>query len=238
MLVINNKYLSIQGLLVVQLYLRQFAYSLMRVTLLAHQLFRHNLANSLYYKRFKKNMLCKIRIMGMISAETAKLKLSEWNVLLKYMDFLQANGFTDCGKGQILGQISLIKEFVDEDVIDEENTNDIMVKKETTSEKILETENDGGEDELSTNVKDDGSTLLKQVSNLVSDGVKEQDQLIAIRKDESLSGDNQHITDNNKVSSDKPRGLVSRRTEALITKELNGSWLDKIKRITEIEEWR
>jgi hypothetical protein len=176
--------------------------------------------------------------MGMISAETAKLKLSEWNVLLKYMDFLQANGFTDCGKGQILGQISLIKEFVDENVIDEENTNDIMVKKETTSEKILETENDGGENELSTNVKDDGSTLLKQVSNLVSEGVKEQDQLIAIRKDESLSGDNQHITDNNKVSSDKPRGLVSRRTEALITKELNGSWLDKIKRITEIEEWR
>ena len=41
----------------------------------------------------------------MISAEEAKIKLSEWNVLIKYMNFLQANGFTDCGKGQILGQV-------------------------------------------------------------------------------------------------------------------------------------
>jgi hypothetical protein len=170
--------------------------------------------------------------MGMISAETAKLKLSEWNVLLKYMDFLQANGFTDCGKGQILGQISLVKEFMNNSFIDEENTTE-----ETTSEKILKSESDG-ESELSINVKNDGSALLNQVSDLVSEGVKEQNELIAIRKDESLPAENRQIPDGDKAPSDKPRGLVSRRTEALIAKELNGSWLDKIKRITEIEEWR
>jgi hypothetical protein len=175
--------------------------------------------------------------MVMMSAETARLKLSEWNVLLKYMDFLQANGFTDCGKGQILGQISLVKEFVDNSFIDEENTTDIIAKEETTGEKILKSESDG-ESELSLNVKNDGSALLNQVSDLVSEGVKEQNELVGIRKDESLPAENRQITDGDKAPSDKPRGLVSRRTEALITKELNGSWLDKIKRITEIEEWR
>lgn len=174
----------------------------------------------------------------MMSAETARLKLSEWNVLLKYMDFLQANGFTDCGKGQILGQISLVKEFMDNSFIEKENTTDIIAKEETTSGNILKTESSGGENELTVNVKDDGSALLNQVSDLVSEGVKEQDQMIAIRKDESLPVESRQITDGDKAPSDKPRGLVSRRTEALITKELNGSWLDKIKRITEIEEWR
>jgi len=174
----------------------------------------------------------------MMSAETARLKLSEWNVLLKYMDFLQANGFTDCGKGQILGQISLVKEFMDNSFIEKENTTDIIAKEETTSGNILKTESSGGENEFTVNVKDDGSALLNQVSDLVSEGVKEQDQMIAIRKDESLPVENRQITDGDKAPSDKPRGLVSRRTEALITKELNGSWLDKIKRITEIEEWR
>lgn len=173
-----------------------------------------------------------------MSAETARLKLSEWNVLLKYMDFLQANGFTDCGKGQILGQISLVKEFMDNSFIEKENTTDIIAKEETTSGNILKTESSGGENEFTVNVKDDGSALLNQVSDLVSEGVKEQDQMIAIRKDESLPVENRQITDGDKAPSDKPRGLVSRRTEALITKELNGSWLDKIKRITEIEEWR
>src|SRR5215467_112188 len=168
----------------------------------------------------------------MMSAETARLKLSEWNVLLKYMDFLQANGFTDCGKGQILGQISLVKEFMDNSFIEKENTTDIIAKEETTSGNILKTESSGGENEFTVNVKDDGSALLNQVSDLVSEGVKEQDQMIAIRKDESLPVENRQITDGDKAPSDKPRGLVSRRTEALITKELNGSWLDKIKRIT------
>ena len=83
-----------------------------------------------------------------------------------------------------------------------------------------------------------GSGLLKQVSNLVSDGLKEEVQLVASRKDESLSGEFRKMADDSAISVDKPRGLVSQRTEALVTKELNGSWLDKIKRITEIEEWR
>lgn len=166
----------------------------------------------------------------MISAEEAKIKLSEWNVLIKYMNFLQANGFTDCGKGQILGQVSLIRECLG-----------AREKEDMPSEGIQRPEN-GAENDLSPNLKEEasegGSGLLKQVSNLVSDGLKEEVQLVASRKDESLSGEFRKMADDSAISVDKPRGLVSRRTEALVTKELNGSWLDKIKRITEIEEWR
>jgi hypothetical protein len=180
--------------------------------------------------------------MGMISAEEAKIKLSEWNVLIKYMNFLQANGFTDCGKGQILGQVSLIRECLGDNIIfDGENTIGAREKEDMPREGIQRPEN-GAENDLSPNLKEEasegGSGLLKQVSNLVSDGLKEEVQLVASRKDESLSGEFRQLADDSAISVDKPRGLVSRRTEALVTKELNGSWLDKIKRITEIEEWR
>lgn len=178
----------------------------------------------------------------MISAEEAKIKLSEWNVLIKYMNFLQANGFTDCGKGQILGQVSLIRECLGDNIIfDAENTIGAN-EKEDMPRKVLDRPENGAENDLSPNLKEEssegGSGLLKQVSNLVSEGLKEEVQLVASRKDEPLSGEFRQLADDSARSVDKPKGLVSRRTEALVTKELNGSWLDKIKRITEIEEWR
>src|ERR1044072_9050944 len=112
--------------------------------------------------------------MGMISADEAKIKLSECNVLIKYMNFLQANGFTDCGKGQILGQVSLIRECLGHNIIyDEENTTDVK-------------ENEASEG---------GSGLLKQVSSLVSEGLKGEVQLVASRKDESVSGDFRQLAD-------------------------------------------
>jgi len=180
--------------------------------------------------------------MGIITAEEAKLKLSEWNVLLKYMDFLQANGFTDCGKGQILGQASLVREFLIDNVIsDSECPNDVQVTQDTLKKGVQGPENTI-ENDLPLNIKDkdseNGSGLLNQVSNLVSEGLKEEDRLVALQKNESLSGEYREMANGSTLSHEKPRGLVSRRTEALVTKELNGSWLDKIKRITEIEEWR
>ena len=43
------------------------------------------------------------RRMDLISVDEAWAKLAEYNVLLKHIVFLQNNGFSDCGKGQILG---------------------------------------------------------------------------------------------------------------------------------------
>ena len=50
----------------------------------------------------------------MITLELAKTKLNELNVLIRYLPFLQNNGFSDLGKGKILGQVQLLKELINE----------------------------------------------------------------------------------------------------------------------------
>ena len=52
----------------------------------------------------------------MFSIQRAKEKLADCNVLLKYMTFLQNNGFSDYGKGQIMGQIGLLREYLEDGV--------------------------------------------------------------------------------------------------------------------------
>jgi hypothetical protein len=55
-------------------------------------------------------------IINMFSTQRAKEKLADCNVLLKYMTFLQNNGFSDYGKGQIMGQIGLLREYLEDGV--------------------------------------------------------------------------------------------------------------------------
>jgi len=50
----------------------------------------------------------------MPSIEKIKEKLDDYNVLLKHMDFLQNNGFSDFGRGHIIGQIELLEEYLSE----------------------------------------------------------------------------------------------------------------------------
>ncbi len=52
----------------------------------------------------------------MFSTQKAKEKLADCNVLLKYMAFLQNNGFSDYGKGQVMGQIGLLREYLEDGV--------------------------------------------------------------------------------------------------------------------------
>ena len=183
--------------------------------------------------------------MGIISAEEAKARLSECNVLIKYMNFLQANGFTDCGKGQILGQVSLIKECLRDNIICEEGKVAVKDKDDSASEemgvtdKVIEDEND-----QSTNLKGEEqaterrSGYFKQITNLAPEGSRDESHLVISRRAESPTTEFKQLTNENAVRTDDSSGLNSKHTEALVTKDLNGSWLDKIKRITEIEEWR
>ena len=55
-------------------------------------------------------------IINMFSTQRAKEKLADCNVLLKYMAFLQNNGFSDYGKGQVMGQIGLLREYLEDGV--------------------------------------------------------------------------------------------------------------------------
>jgi hypothetical protein len=59
-------------------------------------------------------------IINMFSMQKAKEKLADCNVLLKYMSFLQNNGFSDYGKGQIMGQIALLREYLEDGVEEKE----------------------------------------------------------------------------------------------------------------------
>ena len=55
-------------------------------------------------------------IINMFSTQKAKEKLADCNVLIKYMTFLQNNGFSDYGKGQVMGQIGLLREYLEDGV--------------------------------------------------------------------------------------------------------------------------
>jgi hypothetical protein len=74
----------------------------------------------------------------MITLELAKTKLNELNVLVRYLSFLQNNGFSDIGRGKILGQVQLLKELIDE------GDNHLEYDKETTQEMSLASNHEEG----------------------------------------------------------------------------------------------
>jgi hypothetical protein len=132
-------------------------------------------------------------IINMFPIQKAKEKLADCNVLLRYMTFLQNNGFSDYGKGQIMGQIALLKEYledgVDQKEKDKEESKDnvladnkmykdkkvieqrIVTTKDNTAyeqagEKIAETIFRKGISNLQNN-NNNKSSLLKGVENII-----------------------------------------------------------------------
>jgi hypothetical protein len=69
----------------------------------------------------------------MITLELAKTKLNELNVLIRYLSFLQNNGFSDLGKGKILGQVQLLKELINEGGERTEYNEEITQEKSSSS---------------------------------------------------------------------------------------------------------
>jgi hypothetical protein len=70
----------------------------------------------------------------MITLELAKTKLNELNVLVRYLSFLQNNGFSDLGKGKILGQVQLLKELINEEGKHPEYSEEITQETSFTSD--------------------------------------------------------------------------------------------------------
>jgi hypothetical protein len=79
----------------------------------------------------------------MITLELAKTKLDELNVLVRYLSFLQNNGFSDLGKGKILGQVQLLKELINEEGKDPEYSEEVTQETSSTSnhEEVTNTNN-------------------------------------------------------------------------------------------------
>ncbi len=113
--------------------------------------------------------------MTVLSNENAKARLEEFRILLKYMPFLQKNGFSDCGRGQIMGQMSLLQEFLSENQTSEEIFN--LQYKESIISNIPNNNNNN--------------------NNNTSDSISDTSQYYASTNNET----NKHFTDSSKDNS-------------------------------------
>ena len=156
-----------------------------------------------------------------MSIEEARSRLQEYNILLKYMDFLQSNGFTDYGKGQIIGQTSFLQEYIKEerkegathknteerykniDLLDHVRQGDYEKRLTIENKNSIDTrvkEIDDTIQEGSTGSNVFKSSILKQVGNLI-DRAKDK-TMIQQRKDPEFrtEPDEQHIDKKIKIS--------------------------------------
>jgi hypothetical protein len=170
--------------------------------------------------------------MALMSIEEAKSRLQEYNILLKYMDFLQSNGLTDCGKGQIIGQTSFLQEYIKGERKEEathKNTEeryknidllDHVRQGDYEKRLTIETKNsidtrvkkiDGIIQESSTGSNVFKSGILKQVGNLI-DRAKDK-TMIQQRKDPEFGTepDERHIDNKIKTSQLSSQSITNAR---------------------------
>jgi hypothetical protein len=109
-------------------------------------------------------------IISMFSIQKAKEKLVDCNVLLKYMTFLQNNGFSDYGKGQIMGQVALLKEYLEDGVEQKERDKEESKDNILTDNKMYK-DKKGVEQQIVT-TKD--NTLYEQAGEKIAETIFRQ----------------------------------------------------------------
>jgi hypothetical protein len=98
----------------------------------------------------------------MPSIEKIKEKLGDYKVLLKHMDFLQNNGFSDYGRGHIVGQIELLEEYVNEARENEEEAQ--VVEMESDKETIVIADKRKGEEEGRSRGNDNSRRMVADIT--------------------------------------------------------------------------
>ncbi|MDX1373160.1 MAG: hypothetical protein R3321_11850 [Nitrososphaeraceae archaeon] len=187
-----------------------------------------------------KNRLDHIFEMAIPSKENAKIRIEEFRTILKYMPFLQKNGLSDCGRGQIIGQMHLLQEF-----LNEKQTTDEIINTQQSSSSVNNNRSD-------TNIfaKDDVSitdtvslpqfyepvkteiTASSKDSNL-KDNTFDIDHLI-------LEDDNSNQNEENKLLGSRwLRPFKNDETEKkkpldyFDKNEITQSWKEKIRKMTQ-----
>jgi hypothetical protein len=168
--------------------------------------------------------------MTVLSNENAKARLEEFRVLLKYMPFLQKNGFSDCGRGQIMGQMSLLQEFLSETAQNNEVLN-LQYK-----ESILPNIPNNASESVSDNSQY-YSSINNETNKEITDNSKgnsfDLDSII-------LESDNASYEDDNKLQNS--RWLRPFKNEDPLKKklfdnfeknEITQSWKEKIRKMTQ-----
>src|SRR6187402_1846768 len=169
--------------------------------------------------------------MTILSKENAKARLEEFRILLKYMSFLQKNGFSDCGRGQIMGQMSLIQEFLSEnqtsdDILDLQYKDSVITNVpniNNTSHSISDTP----QYYTTTNNETD-----KQITDRSKDNTFDPDSII-LENDTSSESDSklQNSRWLRPFKNDDP--IKKKLFENFEKNEITQSWKEKIRKMTQ-----
>ncbi len=170
--------------------------------------------------------------MTVLSNENAKARLEEFRILLKYMPFLQKNGFSDCGRGQIMGQMSLLQEFLSETQTSEEILNlqykdSIMPSVSNINNNTSDSISDTSQYYASTN-----NETNKQINDGSKNSSFDLDNII-LENDTSYDGDNKLQTSRwlRPFKNDDP--VKKKLFDTFEKNEITHSWKEKIRKMTQ-----
>jgi hypothetical protein len=169
--------------------------------------------------------------MTILSKDNAKARLEEFRILLKYMPFLQKNGFSDCGRGQIMGQMSLIQEFLSESQTNDELLNlqykDPVIPQQPNINNPSTSISDTPQYYTSTNNETD-----KQLTDGLKDNTFDLDSII-LENDTSSESDSklQNSRWLRPFKNDDP--IKKKLFENFEKNEITQSWKEKIRKMTQ-----
>ena len=171
--------------------------------------------------------------MTVLSNENAKARLEEFRILLKYMPFLQKNGFSDCGRGQIMGQMSLLQEFLSETQTSEEIFN--LQYKESIIPNIPNNNNNNTSDSISDTSQYYASTnneTNKHITDSSKDNSFDLDSII-LDNDTSFEGDNKLQTSRWLRPFKNEDPVKKKLFDNFEKNEITQSWKEKIRKMTQ-----
>ena len=169
--------------------------------------------------------------MTILSKDNAKARLEEFRILLKYMTFLQKNGFSDCGRGQIMGQMSLIQEFLSESQTNDEILNlqykDPVIPQQPNINNPSTSISDTPQYYTSTNNETD-----KQLTDGLKDNTFDLDSII-LENDTSSEG-NSKLQNSRWLRPFKNDDPTKKKLFDNFEKnEITQSWKEKIRKMTQ-----
>jgi len=174
--------------------------------------------------------------MTILSNENAKTRLDEFRILLKYMPFLQKNGFSDCGRGQIMGQMSLLQEFLSENQTSEEIFN--LQYKESIIPNIpnIPNNNNNNSSESISATSQYYASTNNETNKHITDGSKDNSfdlDSIILENDTPDEGDNK-LQNSRWLRPFKNEDPVKKKLFDNFEKnEITQSWKEKIRKMTQ-----
>ena len=169
--------------------------------------------------------------MTILSKENAKARLEEFRILLKYMPFLQKNGFSDCGRGQIMGQMSLIQEF-----LSESQTNDEILNLQYKDPVITNVPNINNPSNSVSDTPQYYTSTNNETDKQITEGSKDNTfDLNSIILDNDTSSEGNSKLQNSRwlrpfKNDDSPKKKLFDNFEK---NEITQSWKEKIRKMTQ-----